>query len=279
VALSSEYRAAENQQRGRFAEILMGNRVKRVVAYCRVSTDQQADSGLSIEAQREQLVSFTIASGLELVGLFIDAGISGAKDETERPGLREALAAITEGRADALVVSKRDRLARDMSLAGYFETTVGRAGGELIVLDEQNVPAITRCVMRMIAQVERELASQRTRLAMKVLRDQGRHCGSTPYGYTIVSGKLEPKAGEIEVVHRVVELRAKKTTLADIAALLTSSNVPTRRGGKWSAEQIRSILERAKTCGVRRQTVPYQEPQEKVSSLNDREGEGATDHL
>src|ERR1051326_2796054 len=102
------------QERGRFAEILMGNRVKSVVAYCRVSTDQQADSGLSIEAQREQLVSFTIASGLELAGLFIDAGISGAKDETERPGLREALAAITEHRADALVVSKRDRLARDM---------------------------------------------------------------------------------------------------------------------------------------------------------------------
>jgi DNA invertase Pin-like site-specific DNA recombinase len=225
----------------------MGSRVKSVVAYCRVSTDQQADSGLSIEAQREQLVSFTIASGLELVGLFIDAGISGAKDETERPGLREALAAITEGRADALVVSKRDRLARDMSLAGYIETTVKRAGGELIVLDEQDVSPITKCVMRMVAEIERELASQRTRLAMKALRAQGKHCGSTPYGYTIVDGKLEPKAGEIEVVHRIVELRAKKMTLAEIASYLTTSNVPTRRGGKWGAEQVRSILERAKT--------------------------------
>lgn len=233
----------------------MANRVKRVVAYCRVSTDQQADSGLSIEAQREQLVSFTIASGLELVGLFIDAGISGAKDENERPGLREALAAITEGRADALVVSKRDRLARDMSLAGYIETTIKRAGGELIVLDEQDVSPITRCVMQMVAQIERELASQRTRLAMKALRDQGKHCGSTPYGYEIVNGKLEPKAGEIEIVRMIVELRerkpqGKKMTLAEIGAYLTAANVPTRRGGKWGAEQVRSILERAKTHGV-----------------------------
>jgi DNA invertase Pin-like site-specific DNA recombinase len=228
----------------------MANRVKSVVAYCRVSTDQQADSGLSIEAQREQLVSFAIASGLELVGLFIDAGISGAKDENERPGLRDALAAITEGRADALVVSKRDRLARDMSLAGYIETTIRRAGGELIVLDEQDVSPITRCVMQMVAQIERELASQRTRLAMKALRDQGKHCGSTPYGYEIVNGRLEPKAGEIEVVAKIVELRQKKMTLAEIAAYLTSSNVPTRRGGKWGAEQVRSILERAKTHGV-----------------------------
>jgi DNA invertase Pin-like site-specific DNA recombinase len=228
----------------------MGNRVKSVVAYARVSTDQQSDSGLSIEAQREQLVSFTIASGLELVGLFIDAGISGTKDENERPGLREALAAITEGRADALVVSKRDRLARDMNLAGFIATTVKRAGAELIVLDEQDVSPITRCVMQMVAQIERELASQRTRLAMKALRDQGKHCGSTPYGYTIVGGKLEPKAGEIEIVHRIIELRTKKMTLAEIAALLTRSNVPTRRGGKWGAEQVRIILQRAKTRGV-----------------------------
>ena len=228
----------------------MGNRVKSVVAYCRVSTDQQADSGLSIEAQREQLVSFTIASGLELVGLFIDAGISGAKDETERPGLREALAAITEGRADALVVSKRDRLARDMSLAGYIETTIKRAGGELIVLDEQDVSPITRCVMQMVAQIERELASQRTRLAMKALRDQGKHCGSTPYGYEIMDGKLTPRADEIEVVHRIIELRSKRMTLAAIASELTTSNVPTRRGGRWSAEQIRSILARVKRHGA-----------------------------
>ena len=227
----------------------MGNRVKSVVAYCRVSTDQQADSGLLIEAQREQLVSFTIASGLELVGLLIDAGMSGAKDENERPDLREAMAAITEGRADALVVSKRDRLARDMSLAGYIETTIKRFGAELIVLDEQDVSPITRCVMQMVAQIERELASQRTRLAMEALRDQGKHCGSTPYGYTIVDGRLEPKAGEFEVVHRIVELRSRKMTLAHIASQLTTSNVPTRRGGKWSAEQVRSILEKVKLYG------------------------------
>jgi DNA invertase Pin-like site-specific DNA recombinase len=54
------------------------------------------------------------------------------------------MAAITEGRAGALVVSKRDRLARDMSLAGYIETTIKRSGAELIVLDEQDVSPITR---------------------------------------------------------------------------------------------------------------------------------------
>lgn len=150
----------------------MGNRVKSVVAYCRVSTDQQADSGLSIEAQREQLVSFTIASGLELVGLFIDAGISGAKDETERPGLREALAAIHERRADALVVSKRDRLARDMSLAGYIETMIRRAGAELIVLDEQDVSPIDEaaCEDFGLYMKEKQKAPPTVNFALRLLR-------------------------------------------------------------------------------------------------------------
>lgn len=113
------------------------------------------------------------------------------------------------------------------------------------MLDEQDVSPITRCVMQMVAQVERELASQRTRLAMKALRDQGKHCGSTPYGYEIVDGRLEEKAGEIEVVAKIVDLREKKTTLAEIATALINASVPTRRGGKWSAEQVRSILQRA----------------------------------
>src|SRR4051794_22423024 len=108
---------------------------------------------------------------------------------------------------------------------------------------------ITQCVMQIVAQIERELASQRTRLAMKALRDQGKHCGSTPYGYTIVNGRLEPKAGEFDVIHRIVELRSRKMTLAHIASQLTTSNVPTQRGGKWSAEQARSILESVKLYG------------------------------
>jgi site-specific DNA recombinase len=78
------------------------------------------------------------------------------------------------------------------------------------------------------------------------LRDQGKHCGSTPYGYEIVNGRLEPKAGEIEVVAKIVELRETKMTLTGIASHLTTCRIPTRRGGRWSAEQVRAILARAK---------------------------------
>jgi hypothetical protein len=51
-------------------------------------------------------------------------------------------------------------------------------------------------------------------------------------------------------VHEIVAMRQRGTKLADIAAYLTTSNVPTRRGGRWSAEQVRSICERAKTHGL-----------------------------
>ena len=63
-------------------------------------------------------------------------------------------------------------------------------------------------------------------------------------------GLLDPQPGEIEIVHEIVSMRSRGMKLAGIAAFLTASNVPTRRGGRWSAEQIRSICNRAKTHGL-----------------------------
>lgn len=152
---------------------------------------------------------------------------------------------LRDGRADAAVVAKRDRLSRDVQLAGYLSTTIERTGRELIVLDEIDTPPITRIVMLMVSQIERELARMRTRAAMRVLREQGRHCGNVPFGFEIVDGMLQPKAGEIEVVHNVLALRAEGRPLAEIAAHLTAAGVPTRRGGRWSGEQVRSMLKQA----------------------------------
>ena len=71
---------------------------------------------------------------------------------------------------------------------------------------------------------------------------------TVPFGYRRnADGGLDSQPGEIEIVYEIATMRATGAKLADIAAYLTVSNVPTRRGGKWSAEQVRSILERAKT--------------------------------
>lgn len=223
----------------------------KVVGYVRVSSDRQAETQLSLDAQRQQIVSYCLASNLQIIDIYCDEGVSGGKDETQREGLQQVLAAITEGRAEAVAVAKRDRLSRAVSLSGYIETTIKRAGGEVIILDEIDVTPLTRCVMLMIAEVERLLASQRTKLALRQLKERGCHVGAVPYGFEIGDdGKLQPKAGEYEIVQQVVAMRRDGATLKEIAEWLTASGIQTKRGGRWSAEQVRSMLLQAERQGV-----------------------------
>jgi DNA invertase Pin-like site-specific DNA recombinase len=177
-----------------------------------------------------------------------DDGISGAKDEDERPALAELLTAVREGRVSVVIVCKRDRLARDQALAGHIETVIRRAGAEMICIDEAGLNPITKAVLTMVAEVERLLAAQRTRFAMRALKLKGRTFGTVPFGYRRnADGGLDPQPGEIEVVHEIVAMRERGLKLAEIAAYLIAANVATRRGGRWSAEQVRSILARVET--------------------------------
>lgn len=224
----------------------MTKRPSRAYAYVRVSSDKQVESGLSLAAQRDEILAYCIASEIEVVGIASDEGVSGGKDDSERSGLREVLTAVSTGAVDSVVVSKRDRLARDLSLAGYIATRIRKAGAELIVLDEIDVPPLTRCVLTMVAEVERLLASQRTRFALRALRERGRHVGVVPYGYRVHDGFLQVDENEYAIVDEIVAMREAGETLAIIANRLAARGVTTRRGGRWSPEQVRSILNRRK---------------------------------
>lgn len=224
---------------------------KKALGYGRVSTVKQVVDGVSLEAQRMEITSLAIASGYDLLDVLCDDGISGSKNEDERPALAELLTAVRAGQVSVVIVCKRDRLARDQALAGHIETVIRRAGAELICIDEAGLNPITKAVLTMVAEVERLLAAQRTRFAMRALKLKGKTFGTVPFGYRRnAAGGLEAQPVEIEIVHEIVAMRQRGTKLADIAAYLTTSNVPTRRGGRWSAEQVRSILERAKTHGL-----------------------------
>lgn len=224
---------------------------KKALGYGRVSTVKQVVDGVSLEAQRIEITSFAIASGYDLLDVLCDDGISGAKGEEQRPALAELLAAVRAGQVSVVIVCKRDRLARDQALAGHIETVIRRAGAELVSIDEAGLNPITKAVLTMVAEVERLLAAQRTRFAMRALKLKGKTFGTVPFGYRRnADGGLDPQPGEIEIVHEIIAMRANGAKLVDIAAHLTASTVATRRGGKWSAEQVRSILERAKTQGL-----------------------------
>lgn len=206
----------------------------RVVGYVRVSTDEQADSGAGLAAQRLAVTQGAAQRGwnlLEVIGE--DAGAS-AKS-LKRPGLARALAMVEVGEAEVLMVAKLDRLSRSLlDFAALMEQS-RRQGWGLVALDlgvDTSTPAgeMMANVLATFAQFERRLIGQRTKDALAVKRAEGVRLG-------------RPRRLPAEVVDRIHALRADGLSMAAIAAELNAGGVPTAQGGAhWHPSTVRVVL-------------------------------------
>ncbi|MBS1715341.1 MAG: recombinase family protein [Armatimonadetes bacterium] len=208
----------------------------RAIGYVRVSTDKQASSGAGLESQRRAVETECARKGWELTEVVVDEGQSGKS--LNRPGLQKALLALTEGKADALVAAKLDRLSRSVADFCHIVDMSAFHKWKLVVVDCQ-VDTSTAAgemmagILVQFAQFERRLIAERTRTALAVKKAQGVRLGRP---VDVPSG----------VVRRIVELRRKGMSLASIAESLNAEGVPTvRGGGKWYASTIGKILNRA----------------------------------
>ena len=139
----------------------------RALGYIRVSTDQQRDSGLGLEAQQHALELTARRLSLPLAQTFTDAGLSGSLSIDERPGLADALNSLRRG--DVLIVAKRDRIARDSFLSVLIEREAAKKGARIVSAagegTETDDPAaiFTRRILDAVAELERALTAARTR--------------------------------------------------------------------------------------------------------------------
>ena len=217
----------------------------RAVGYGRVSTGKQADKGGSLAVQRDRIVEHAVLSGLDLVGVFEDAGISGAKGEDDRPGFRAALDAIRRGEASVLVATDADRLARDADEAGHARVEIRRAGGRVVVLSEVGEGIEVVAVRQLLAVLEREKVRARMRTWSAARLAKGLHMGPAPYGFRIgPDGTLEEHPDESPVLARIAALRASGATLRAVAEALDAEGVPARGGRGWNAMTVSKIERR-----------------------------------
>ena len=225
----------------------------RTAAYIRVSTDKQAEHGVSLDAQRAKVEAYASLYDLELVAVLVDAGVS-AKS-LNRPALSEALSLLESGEAEALLVVKLDRLTRSVKDLGtlverYFARTNGPA---LMSVSEQidTRSAAGRLVLNVLASVaqwEREATGERTSAALAHKKANGEYTGGRiPYGYRLAADgvHLEPDEDEQAVIEDVKELRRAGLSLRAIAATLERQGYRTRKGGSWAPTQIKRIAEGA----------------------------------
>jgi DNA invertase Pin-like site-specific DNA recombinase len=235
----------------------MSERRTRVVGYIRVSTEHQADGGVSLVAQRAKLEAYALAMDLELVGIEEDAGLS-AKT-LERPALQRALAMLDTGAAEGLLVTKLDRLTRSVRDLGelverYFATKCSLLSVADSIDTRSAAGRLVLNVLTSVAQWEREATGERTRDALAHLKSSGVRLGCSGLGWertteTDSEGRrvVRQVEAETETVERIGVLRAEGHTLRAIAEQLTAEGRRTKRGGKWAAETVRKVLERVPT--------------------------------
>ena len=218
----------------------------KAVAYLRVSTEDQAARGVSLEAQRAKIEAYAGLYDLELVAVVEDAGVSART--MDRPGLQRALAMLARGEAQALIVLKLDRLTRSVrDLGELLEGPFARAA--LLSVGEQidTRTAAGRLVLNVLASVaqwERETIGERTATAMAHKKTKGERVGAVPYGYGLGADghALVPVAAEQAVIAEARRLKASGLALRAIAAELERAGMVARNGRRFEAAQVQRMV-------------------------------------
>ena len=224
-----------------------GQSVRRALGYLRVSTSEQADSGLSLEAQERRIRAYCVANDMELVELHSDVASGGNMD---RPELQRALAALKAGEADVLVILRLDRLSRSTRDTLALADRCQKEGWALASLSEKldtYSPSgrLVLTVLASMAQFEREQTAERTRQALHQKRGRNELVGAVPYGYRLAENgiKLVEVAKEQRVLTRMRRLRRRGVSYGEIASRLTRAKIPTKTGKvKWAPKVVRGIL-------------------------------------
>jgi DNA invertase Pin-like site-specific DNA recombinase len=223
----------------------------RAVAYLRVSTEQQADSGLGLEAQQASVTAAANRLKLPLVQTFVDAGTSGSLVIEDRPVLLDAVAALKRG--DVLLLAKRDRLGRDVIAVAMIERLVAKRGARIISAagegTESDDPSgiLMRRLIDSFGEYERLIISARTRAALAAKRRRGeRVSGVVPFGYVLAADRktLNADADEQSTIELIRSLRASGLSMPAIADELNRRGLRTRAGSPWRFEYVRGVLKR-----------------------------------
>jgi len=213
----------------------------KAIAYLRVSTDKQADSGHGINAQLDACEKWAADNGCELVAVYRDEGISGAADPSQRPGLTDALAAL-DG-VGVLLVAKRDRLSRDRSTMGLLEYMTAKTGARIVSAagegtdtDDPLSALIQTTIYDLLAQMERVQASVRTKAALAAKRRRGEYTGGKiPFGKALASNgvHLVDCIEEQTILAEIAALQSEGLSLRKIADELNARGVARRNGKAW----------------------------------------------
>lgn len=221
----------------------------KTIGYVRVSTEEQAKHGISLDMQRSKIMAYADLEDMQLIDIIADEGISGCNIKG-RPGIQRVLEMVKSKHVKAVIVYKLDRLARNTIEALQIAKLMDRHGVALHSITEKldTKSAMGRfffTLMASIAEMERGIISERIQAAMHRKREKGEACSNNPpFGYQIVGNHLLPAIHEKKVLNRITELHEAGHTVWGIRSILEKEGMLNRRGKPYGKTQIHSLITR-----------------------------------
>ncbi len=225
----------------------------KVVLYVRVSTDKQAEFGMSLDAQTAELERYCGERDWDIADTFIDGGFSGK--DTDRPAFKRMMQRIKEGGIDAIAVTKLDRLTRSVrNLCEINEDVLKGFGVNLICTRDgintfELASSFLMHLLALIGQIERENTSKRVSAAIAHIHDNGGHYGKVPFGKMTAPHPTNPKM-KILVDHpeesiwlnKIFEWYKAGKQHTEIANLLNAHGVKPKFSETWNLQIVFSLL-------------------------------------
>ena len=220
---------------------------KRVIAYVRVSTEGQVKDGYGLEAQERDIRVYCAKNDMELMKVYREEGVSGAKED--RPVFNKSLYGEAQNPpVEGIVVAKNDRVARDINIYYYYKMLLKKKDIELISVAEdfgefgvmaRFLEAFTMCV----AEMERDNIKKRTSAGRSMKIGRGGFAGGrVPYGYDNVEKELRVNEEEAKVVREIFELRGKGWKLREIAELMNLRGIKSKSGKEFTIVTVQNVL-------------------------------------
>lgn len=230
--------------------------MKRVILYLRVSTNNQAEEGYSIEIQKEKLLAYCKAHDLVVVAIVTDPGFSGSN--LERPGIQKVIHEVEQGNTDMVLVYKLDRLSRSQKDTLWLIEDCFLPNNVDFASMQESLDTSTPFgramvgILSVFAQLERENIKERT-FGGRVERAKDGYWhggGYDPIGYDYINGELIVNQQEAAQVRRVYDLYASGASITEIRDHMVARGFHTKHGDWTHTNTIRSVLDNELYSGV-----------------------------
>jgi putative DNA-invertase from lambdoid prophage Rac len=195
----------------------------KVYGYSRVSTSEQADGGVSLDAQQRQIAGYAMMRGWDVTEHFVERGVSGSISLADRPEGQRLLAVVEKG--DVIITAKLDRAFRSAADALTVLEELKDQGVGLHMIDlggdvcGNGISKMVFTILSAVAENERERIRERIRDAKRHMASQGIYAGGKrPFGFDVIDGKLVPNDDEQAALARMKAMRGEGATYRAIGA-------------------------------------------------------------